>query len=200
MLKNTIILLMGIAGSGKMTISNAIKKQDNNFKLTSSDSWSDPILKLLGDDEAIWWALDEKGWNAINQARDVILNTMADVCPPDSNFVICQEMLANNPYHQDFYNKVISVVEKRNAIFLPVRLICELDELLRRVQHTDRAAYYKTRDVELIKKRFTEDQVFFSDNPNEYTLDVTHLTSEKSATTIIAQMTELTVKIGDTLR
>src|SRR5579862_5116215 len=104
MLQNTIILLMGIAGSGKMTIGNAIRKQDNSFKLVTSDSWSDPILRLLGDNESIWWALDDKGWNAVNQARDVILNTIANVCPVKSNFVICQEMLASNPYHQDFYN------------------------------------------------------------------------------------------------
>ena len=66
-------------------------------------------------------------------------------------------MLANNPYHQDFYKKVSAVAEKRKAKFLPVRLICDLDELFRRVQNMDRAAYYKTRDVELIKKRFAED-------------------------------------------
>lgn len=185
MLTNTIILLMGIAGTGKMTVGNAIRKQDNSFKLVTSDSWSDPILRLLGDDESIWWSLDEKGWDAVNQSRDVILNTIANVCPIESNFIICQEMLADNPYHQDFYNKVNVVVEKREAKFMPVRLICELDELLRRVQNTDKAAYFKTRNTELIKKRFADDQVFLSHSPNEYTLDITHLPSEESAKKII---------------
>ena len=37
-LKNNIILLMGIAGSGKMTIGEAIVKQNPNFKLVTPDS------------------------------------------------------------------------------------------------------------------------------------------------------------------
>jgi hypothetical protein len=86
---------MGIAGCGKMTIGEAIVKQNPNFKLATPDSTLDPILKLLGDDEQVWWSLDEKGWAAVNQALDVALYTIAEVCPKESNFVITSEMLAD---------------------------------------------------------------------------------------------------------
>ena len=181
-----MILLMGLAGTGKKTIADAMIKQENRFKLAHHHAWIDPILKLLGDDESIWWSLDEKGWLAVNQACDVILNKIADVCPKESNFIITYEMLANNPYHQDFFDKVCAVAKKRDATLIPVRLTCQLDELVNRVKDNQRAAYYKTRDINLIKKRFKEEQVFSSNSPQEYTLDTTtNLMPEDSARMII---------------
>lgn len=185
MLSNNIIVLMGIAGTGKHTIGRAIAQQNNHFKLAHHHTWLDPILKLLGDNDQVWWSLDDKGWNVINQAHDLILNTIADVCPKDSSFVITAELLANNRFHQDYFNKVLSATQRRNASLTPVRLICELDELLNRVQDNERLAYFKTRDGALIKKRFVEENVFCSQLPNELTLDVTHLSPEASAIKIL---------------
>lgn len=185
MLKNNIILLMGIAGTGKNTIGKAITKQDNHFKLAHHHTWLDPILKLLGDNDQVWWSLDEKGWCAINQAHDLILNTIADVCPKDSSFIITAELLANNPFHGEYFNKVLEAAKRRSATLTPVRLICELDELLNRVLDNERLAYFKTRDGALIKKRFVEEDVFYSQLPNELTLDVTHLSPELSAIKIL---------------
>ena len=106
MLKNNIILLMGIAGCGKMTIGNEIVKQDPSFKLTTPDSSFGSVLKLLSDDDQVMWSLNEKGWSAVNQALDVTLYTISEVCSRQSNFVITSEMLANNPYHQNYFERV----------------------------------------------------------------------------------------------
>lgn len=185
MLENNIILLMGIAGTGKMTIGEAIVKQNPHFKLVTPDAAFGSVLKLLGDDAEVMWSLNEKGWAAVNQALDVLLYTIAEVCPKESNFVITYEMLANNPYHQNYFDRVQRAAAKRGAKLTPVRLICELDELLDRVQNKNRLAYFKTRDVALIKKRFAEDEVFFSHMPNELSLDVTHLTAQEAAGSIL---------------
>jgi hypothetical protein len=176
---------MGIAGTGKMTIGETIVKQSPHFKLVTPDASIDPILRLLGDDAHVMWSLNEKGWAAVNQALDVMLYTIAEVCPKESNFVITSEMLADNPYHQNYFERVQHAAAKRAATLTPVRLTCELDELLLRVQNNSRSAYFKTRDVELIKKRFTEDQVFFSKMSNELTLDVTHIQPEAAAEKIM---------------
>lgn len=190
-LKNNIILLMGIAGTGKMTIGEAILKENPDFKLVTPDSAFGSVLELLGNDDQVMWSLDEKGWSAVNQALDVMLYTIAEVCPKDSNFVITAEMLDNNPYHQNYFDRIKLAATKRGAILTPVRLICELDELLERVQNDSRLAYFKTRDANLIKKRFAENEVFFSHLPNEFTLDVTHLTPNESAKKIIQWVVDL---------
>lgn len=185
MLENHIILLMGIAGTGKMTIARSIANQNPSFKLVIHDIWTKQILELVGENAQAWWQLDEKGWMAINKMRDVMFYTMAEVCPKETNFVLATEMLAKDPYHQNYFEKVQNTAAIRGSIVTPVRLICDLDELLKRVQSNERAVYFKTRDVELIKKRFTEEEVFFSKLPNELTLDVTHLTSDEAAEKIL---------------
>ena len=186
MLKNTIILLMGIAGTGKATIGAAMTQKNQNFRFVPHHSWIDPILNLFGDDESkVFWGLDEKGWAALNQARDVVFNTITEACPQESSFIITYELLANNHYHQEFFDALMQVVQKRKALFVPVRLICDLDEQLKRVTNEQRMAHYKTRDPALIKKRHAESEVFFSHLPTEHTLDVTQLTSEQAAANII---------------
>lgn len=176
---------MGIAGSGKMTIGESIVKRDPSFKLVTPDSSFGSILKLLCDNADVMWSLDQKGWAAVNQALDVTLYTIAEVCSKESNFVITSEMLANNTYHQNYFERVQRAAEKRDAILTPVRIICELDELIKRVQDKNRLAYFKTRDVELIKKRFAENEVFYSHLPNELSVNVTNLTSNQSAEKIL---------------
>lgn len=179
---------MGIAGSGKMTIGEAIIKQNPSFKLVTPDSSFGSILKLLGEpsyDDKVMWSLDAKGWAAVNQALDVTLYTIAEVCPEETNFVITSEMLTNNPYHQSYFERVQRAAAKRSAILTPVRIICELDELLERVQNKSRLAYFKTRNIELIKKRFSENEVFQSHMPNELTINVTNSTPTESAEKIL---------------
>lgn len=179
---------MGIAGSGKMTIGQAIIQQNPSFKLVTPESSFGSILKLLGEpsyDDKVMWSLDKKGWAAVNQALDVTLYTIAEVCPAESNFVITSEMLANNPYHQSYFDRVQAAATKRGATLTPVRLICELDELLDRVQNQSRLGNFKTRNIELIKKRFSENEVFYSRLPNEFTLNVTNLLPNESAKKIL---------------
>ncbi|MDP3560973.1 MAG: hypothetical protein Q8R83_02195 [Legionellaceae bacterium] len=186
-----IILLMGIAGTGKKTIGDAIIRQDKAFKLAHHHDWVDPVLKLFDDDchnddtASVWYSLDEKGWNALNAARKVIFDTIANVCAPESSFVITYEMLANNIYHQALFNEVVELTHIRQARFIPVRLICDLDELLKRVTGDSRKKYYKTHDTTLIRERFTNDQVFSSHLASEYTLNVTNLTPEEAASHIL---------------
>ena len=195
MIKNTIILLTGLAGTGKTTIGAAIARDNQQFRFVPHHAWIDPILNLFGDDESkVWYSLGEKGWAALNQARDVVFNTIADVCPPESSFVITYELLAHDIYHQAFFERLMQVVEKRNALFVPVRLICNLDELLKRVSNEQRMAYYKTRDTRLIKKRFAESEVFFSHQPTELTLDVTQLSPQQAAIEIMQWINSQAVK------
>ena len=184
--ENTIILLMGIAGSGKRTVGEALRHLDNSFKLVHQHTaWVDPILNLLGDDSSVWWSLTADGWQKINEARDVILSTIADVCPKSSNFIITFEMWDKDPYHLEFYKKVLNVVKKRDALFVPVRLICDENNLVSRIQEKDRRHYFKTHDPELAKQRFKEKTVFYSNHKNELTLDISNISPENAAEEIL---------------
>lgn len=185
MLKNTIILLSGIAGTGKNTIAKAINKEDKCFKVVHHHSYLDPILRLFGDDSSVFWDLDDKGWGALAKARHVVLDTIANACPKSSSFVLTYELLAGDKWHKEIFTDIKKTAEIRGARFIPVRLICDLPELLQRVSGLDRAKFYKTKDKELIKKRFAETEVFKSGLPQEITIDVSKLSPTESAREIL---------------
>jgi aminoglycoside 6'-N-acetyltransferase len=140
----------------------------------------------------VWWNLTEKGWQKLNEVRDVILSTIADVCPANSSFIITYELIDQDPYHKIFYEKVYEMVKKRNAIFLPVRLICDEDELLERVRAEDRKQFLKTSDIDLMRTRSREKSVFYSGHLNEITIKNTDLTPEQVSDLIIRQLDLLT--------
>lgn len=183
-IENCIILLMAIAGSGKRTVGEELCKM-SNFKLAHHHYWTDPIVRLLGDDSSVWWTLTDPAWGKLNEARDVVFSTMTDVCPPSSSFVITFEMLDGDPWHKIFYDRVLDVVAKKKAIFLPVRLLCNEMELLDRVQSDDRKKYFKTHDVDLIRDRVRTKKVYFSGHDNEITINNTSMSPVEVSQSIL---------------
>lgn len=188
---NTIILLTGIAGTGKKTIGQAISNINPAFKLLHHHDYLDPILKILDSNppnsnpDSIWWSLDDKGWDALKKARKAAFDTIAYAAPKNSSFVITYELLNNNIYHQAIFDEIKEIATVRNALFIPVRLTCELNELIKRLTNPERKKYYKTQDTELIRKRFSTDSVLQSNLKNELTLDISKLNPEESAKKIL---------------
>jgi aminoglycoside 6'-N-acetyltransferase len=187
---------MGFAGSGKRTVGETLSKE-TDFKLVHHHAWIDPILNLLGNDSSVWWELNEQGWDKINQTRDIIFSTIADICPLKSNFIITYEMIDQDPYHQAFYKKVIEVVEKRHSYFLPVRLLCDESELATRVVSNDRKKYFKTSDTELIRSRVRNKQVFITNHPHEITINNTNKSPQDVGKFIISALKNIVEKYNE---
>ncbi len=110
---------------------------------------------------------------------------MTAVCSKEASFVITYELLANNSWHQEFFNQVQTLAQKRGAVFVPIRLICNGAELIKRLKDSDRKGYFKIQDEALITKRLFEEDVYFSKEPYEMTLDVSLLSAEESARRIL---------------
>lgn len=185
--KNKIFLLMGLPGVGKRTVAKIIAKK-TNVRFSDHHDLIDPILKLFGDDEKIWWDLTPQMWDKVNAVGDLYLSTIAEVCAKGDSFLLTEMMFDKDPYHQIFYKKVLDAVKKRQADFIPVRLICDEEELIKRILSEDRKQYFKSRDAELSRKRSREAQVFYSNHPNEITIDTTDLSATQTAEKIIRQV------------
>src|SRR3990167_1953789 len=189
-LENCFILLMGFPGVGKRTIGEALARK-TNARFTGNHDLYDPILKLFGNDYQAMWNLTPEMWEKLNAVQDLYLSTIADVCARDDSFIFTEMMFDQDPYHQIFYKKVLGVVKKRGAHFFPVRLICDEDELAKRVVSDDRKQFsnFKTRDTELSRKRSREEQAFYSHHENEITIDNTNLSADNVSDKIIEHIT-----------
>ncbi|MCX7121634.1 MAG: AAA family ATPase [Gammaproteobacteria bacterium] len=188
-LQNCFILLMGFPGAGKRTIGEALARK-TNARFTGNHDLYDPFLKLFGDDYQAMWNLTPAMWEKLNSVQDLYLSTIANVCADSNSFIFSEMMFDKDQYHQIFYNKVLAVVKKRNAHFFPVRLICDEDELAKRVESDDRKEFsnFKTRDTELSRKRSHDEKVFYSHHENEITINNTNLSPEMVSDEIILQI------------
>ncbi len=93
---------------------------------------------MLGDDVSTLYSLTAEGWNAVNQVRDAIFDTIAHICPRETNFVINQELREDNEWHKKFYARIEQMAQEKQATLIPIRLICDLTLLLGRLVSEDR--------------------------------------------------------------
>lgn len=184
-LENCIFLLMGLPGVGKQAVGKELASLPN-FRLFDHHGYYDVFLKLFGDDGSVMNTLNESAWAKITKLENLLLSTIAEDCPRENSYVITQMMFDNDPYHQAYYEIILETVKARNAILVPVRLVCDAEVLAERVQSESRKAHFKTMDPVLSLKRSTEEQVFISHHPNEITIDNTQKTPREVVELILS--------------
>lgn len=188
-IKNVIVFITGISGIGKRTIGEAICKLDPSFQNVTPDDWMTPILRLLGDDDSVLYSLTTEGWNAVNQVRDAVFDTIAHICPHEANFVINEELREDNEWHKKFYARIEQMAKEKQATLIPIRLICDLPVLLERLVSEDRKNYiFKPRDTKEIAARALDTETFKSGSKYELTLDTTTLSPQQSAQKILEHL------------
>ncbi len=179
--QNCLVLLMGFAGTGKLTIAKELAKHDN-FKLIDNHSILNPVLNIVNQDGIT--PLPETVWINANKIWDVVFNTLTVLSPTYFSFVITQEMIEGDEFPKQFYHRINQLVAHRNSIFLPVRLLCTEQELIKRVKSTERQKLYKTIDADRASRLAIHHDVFHTHHANEITIDVT-LKKPKDVVTLI---------------
>lgn len=187
---NVIILITGLPGCGKLIVAEALAKK-THMRFSDHHALIDPILRLFGDDYRVFWNLTRPMWQKLNDVTDTYLTTIADICHKNDSFIVTEMLFDQDPYHDAFFKKVLDVVSKRKATFIPVRLLCDEDELAKRVQSESRKHYFKTRDPVLSRKRSRKVQVYYSQHPNEITINNTDKSPDEVADVIIDKISHI---------
>jgi hypothetical protein len=187
-MQNTMIYLIGFAGVGKYTIAKAIAEMmagtlevckivDNHYVLN-------PIFNLIAEDGVA--PLSAQVWDAAMQVRLAVLATIEHVSPRDWNFVFTNELTDDSDgSNLMLYSQILRVAEARGARFVPVRLWCDLEEHLSRVVRPERRERMKDVDPNEARDKHANHKLFMPDHANTLTLNVTGLTPEIAARTIL---------------
>ncbi len=168
--KNCIVLLMGFAGTGKLTVARELARQPY-FRLVDNHTWNNPVFNLITQDG--FTPLTEAVWQKSGKICDVIFETIYELSPAHFSFAFTQEMIEGDEYPNFFYNRLSQLSQERKSIFLPVRLLCDESELIKRVQIIERQSLYKTIDPERASFLSCQREVFYSHHPNELAVDIT---------------------------
>lgn len=194
-MQNAIIYLIGFPGAGKYTIAKEICAR-TDARLVDNHLINNPVFSLLREDGHV--PLPKGIWSKVEAIWNIVLETIEELCPPERSFVLTNALRESDPEDRAWFNRIADFAQKRGSVFLPVRLICDAEELRRRIVSPDREARMKEMSPENSDKRCREDAVLSADHPNTLTLDVTGLSPAQAAEKIIAEL-EAIVKKEKTL-
>jgi hypothetical protein len=193
MLRNVFILLLGFPGVGKLTIARDLGRRlparviDNHWV-------NNPVLALLDDDG--FGKLPEAVWEQTARVRQAILDTIATLCDPAANFIFTNAGIHGDARSVASYHQMKDAADRRQAHFLPVRLVCDEDELVRRVASLERRDRLKSVDAEAARLRYRTAAVLDPEHPDGLTLDVTGSSAAESAQSIYDRLVNMTADRG----
>jgi|SRR4030095_3302494 hypothetical protein len=180
-LGKTIILLMGFAGTGKYTIGRELTNL-TGAKLIDNHLINNSLFTALNADGVT--PLPFEIWDKVGRVRSIVYETIRELSPPELSFIFTMQLMEDDPRDQQAFVDLQQLSADRESLFAPFRLVCDVEELCRRVVNPARAERLKQIDSDSARRRALTRQVLNPTHPHVRTLDVTSLTAIESATQI----------------
>lgn len=181
----TIIYLTGKPGVGKYTIAKALAS-DYGFLICDNQLINNPIFELLQYDG--YTKIPDFAWDSIARIRTEILQFLAKFL--QSSYVLTNNLYENNG-DRALYEEVNKMAHLRGSIFIPVRLLINEQEHLKRVVQPERRARWKSIDPKYV---YDKEPLLSIDHPYLLELNVSKLSAGKAAKEIVKHITSLTLK------
>jgi hypothetical protein len=184
-LRNLFVYLVGFGGTGKLTIARALAPVIG-AKIVDNHWINNPIFGLIDPDGVT--PLPPAVWIQVGKVHDAVMETIATLAKPETSFVFTHEGVGGDADDQAKLEAIRSVAARRGAHFIPVRLLCEEAELVRRIQSPERVAMHKGIDPAHAINRSRHHTVLDPKSPDTLSLDVTRLRPQESVAAIIAHI------------
>jgi hypothetical protein len=182
--RNIIVLLLGYAGSGKLTIARALAPMLDALVL--DNHWiNNPILGLLDTGGA---TPDSSVWDQISKVREAVMETIAAHSPPGRSFIFTYCGFEEDEGDHRSYELMRSVAERRAALFVPVRLLCSEAELIKRVVMPGRRERLKSTDPNDAIHEGKTRTILDPHHANQLTLDISALSPGQSSAAILGHI------------
>ena len=180
-LANTFIYLMGVAGVGKLTVAKAIAAK-TGARVVDNHLINNPVFSVVRQDGVT--PLPRAVWDRVFAIRVAVLETIATLSPPEWSFVFTHEAYGES-YDIAVYQLTREAAEVRKASFLPVRLVCDPDEIARRVMNPERRILMKSANAAKSRARAAANATYDPGTRDVLTLNNTSLAPEAAAEAII---------------
>jgi hypothetical protein len=184
-MNNVILHLIGFAGTGKLTIAQAILARAP-FLLVDNHFINNVVFRLIDTDGKS--PLPPRVWENVRKVRAIVFDTMRELSKPARNFVLTNQLVEGAAEDEKVFQEVRALARARGAAFLPVRLLIAPEELARRVVSPQRQALLKARDPHEAWRIAREHQVYIPKDVDYFALEVTTLAPADAAERILAEV------------
>ena len=184
-LDNTMIVLMGFAGTGKYTIGRELSRR-TGAKLIDNQLINNPVFMTVNADGIT--PLPAAVWDKVREIRRTVYDAIREISPPGLSFIFTLELRESDPAAHQAFLDLKELAAARQSILVPIRLICEVEELCRRVATPARAERLKEISPELARKKSAHHTVLHPKHENVRTIDVTAKSPSESADAIIREI------------
>lgn len=177
--------LIGYPGTGKYTIAQAMRERldaaGRPGRVVDNHYVNNVVFGLLD----LAGGVPEEAWKRTGQVWDAVLETVETLSPPAWWFIITN-YLVDDDGDREWMGRIAALAERRGSRYVPVRLTCARDELLRRVADPARRSAHKLADPAQLARLLETRPLLEPAFPTALTLDVTHLRPADAADRILA--------------
>ena len=186
-LNGAFIYLFGFAGSGKLTIAEAIAERWDCI-VVDNHHVNNVIFELIDLDQQGQGTLSDEVWDHVMRVRQAAMDAIRYLARPGRNFIFTNELIEGVDRHHVFFLEVAKVAADRGALLLPVRLNVDADELARRIASPERGEKLKITNPDVALARAQNEEVFRPEGYDYLDLDVTSLAPDESARLILDEL------------
>ena len=187
-LDNTMVVLIGFAGTGKYTIGRELCER-TGARLIDNHLINNPIFRAINADGVT--PLPFGVWDRVKEVRAAVYKAIRELSPPGMGFVFTMELRESKPEDHNAFRDLERLAAARQCRFIPIRMICGVEELCRRIADPARVAMLREISPELARKKFAEDSVLNVPHVNQRTLDVTKRTASGSVDAILDEVSSI---------
>lgn len=181
------LLLAGLPGTGKHTVASALTRRlatTREVRLVDNHYVANPVLGLVAQDGLS--PLPAEVWDRVGDVRQAVLRTIERLSPLDWSMVFTAD-LAEDPESHDFVGRLASLASARGTDLVVVRLVCELDELRRRIVDPGRRNRMKSVSESDAVDGHTRGLATL-ERWSPVTIDVTRLDPEEAAERVLQRL------------
>lgn len=178
---------------GKYTIAKEIADNEardgRQFIVVDNHYINNPIFGML--DLSGGTAVPAEAWPHVRQVREAILQTIESLSPRTWSFIFTNVLVESYPKDMQIVERLMLLANRRKSIYIPVNLICSVDELARRAKSYGRRERLKLVDPDAVRSYSMSRTLLAPTVASAFSIDVTKLSSTDAAQEILGHITLL---------
>jgi len=192
-MENVIIYLIAFAGTGKYTIAKELvgltARENIEFRLLDNHLVNNPVFNVVRIDGKT--KLPSGIWSKVEAIWEVVFDTMLNMAPVHFNYILTNALHDGDLEDHAWYKRVERMAQTKQAVFIPVFMRCQKQELLKRVVNEDRNHRMKMICAKTAESFCDHEKILAVQHKNMLDLDVTNLSAQGAAKNILEHVKKI---------